>query len=114
MNQDKVRLIFILPDKTQKEVFVNEGDTILDVAQHYDLPLEGACGGSLACATCHVSVDLESYNKLPEISDLENEMLDTVPNISATSRLGCQVQLTKEMDGMVVFLLDSCNFCQCK
>jgi ferredoxin len=64
----------------------------------------GACEGSLACSTCHVYLDEQSYNKLPEPSDDENDMLDLAFGLTEYSRLGCQVVASPELDGMVITL----------
>ena len=65
----------------------------------------GACGGSCACSTCHVIVEGdEMYEKLPEPDDDENDMLDLAFGLTETSRLGCQVKMTKELDGLKVRL----------
>ena len=64
----------------------------------------GACEGSLACSTCHVILEQDMYNKLEEPTDEENDMLDLAPGLTETSRLGCQVIMSKDLDGMVVTL----------
>lgn len=65
----------------------------------------GACGGSCACSTCHVIVeDAEIYDKMPEPDDDENDMLDLAFGLTETSRLGCQVKMTPELDGLRVKL----------
>ncbi len=65
----------------------------------------GACGGSCACSTCHVIVEGdEMYEKIPEPDDDENDMLDLAFGLTETSRLGCQVKMTKELDGLKVKL----------
>jgi ferredoxin len=65
----------------------------------------GACGGSCACSTCHVVVEDEGfYDKMPEPEDDENDMLDLAFGLTETSRLGCQVKMTKELDGLRVRL----------
>ena|SRR5436305_5154477 len=65
----------------------------------------GACGGSCACSTCHVIVeDPEVYDKIPEPDDDENDMLDLAFGLTETSRLGCQVKMSPEIDGIVVKL----------
>jgi ferredoxin len=84
---------------------VADGANLLDIAQAYDLDVEGACGGSCACSTCHVIVtDPEMYDKMAEPSDDENDMLDLAFGLTETSRLGCQVEMSKELDGLVVKL----------
>ncbi|KAL0059666.1 mitochondrial matrix iron-sulfur protein [Marasmius tenuissimus] len=87
-----------------KTVEVNEGDDILAIAHEYDIDLEGACEGSVACSTCHVILEPDVYDKLPEPEDDENDMLDMAFGLTDTSRLGCQVKLTKELDGLVATL----------
>ncbi len=84
---------------------VADGSNLLDIAQAHDLEMEGACGGSCACSTCHVIVQGEEmYDKMEEPSDDENDMLDLAFGLTETSRLGCQVVMSKELDGLVVKL----------
>lgn len=87
-----------------KTVEANEGDDILSIAHEYDIDLEGACERSIACSTCHVILDEDVYYQLDEPSDDENDMLDLAFGLTDTSRLGCQVYVTKALDGMVVQL----------
>ncbi|KAF7792212.1 hypothetical protein EIP86_003245 [Pleurotus ostreatoroseus] len=87
-----------------KTIEGNEGDDLLSLAHEHDIDLEGACEGSVACSTCHVILDPEHYDLLPEAEDDENDMLDMAFGLTDTSRLGCQVQLTKELDGMTATL----------
>jgi len=87
-----------------KTVEANEGDDILSIAHEHDIDLEGACEGSVACSTCHVILSQEHYDKLPEPEDDENDMLDMAFGLTDTSRLGCQVHMTRELDGMTATL----------
>ncbi|TFK21008.1 ferredoxin [Coprinopsis marcescibilis] len=87
-----------------KTVEANEGDDILSVAHEYDIDLEGACEGSVACSTCHVILPEEQYDLLPEPEDDENDMLDMAFGLTDTSRLGCQVKVTRELDGLTITL----------
>lgn len=65
----------------------------------------GACGGSCACSTCHVIVEDEAlFDKMEEPDDDENDMLDLAFGLKETSRLGCQVTMTPELDGLKVRL----------
>ena len=64
----------------------------------------GACEGSVACSTCHVILPEEYYNLLPEPEDDENDMLDMAFGLTDTSRLGCQVKITRELDGITCTL----------
>ena len=67
-------------------------------------PPQGACEASLACSTCHVIIGEEHFDDLPEPSEDEEDMLDEAAGLTATSRLGCQIVLTHEMDGMEIRL----------
>jgi len=87
-----------------KTVEVNEDDDVLSIAHEHDIDLEGACEASLACSTCHVILSPEHYDLLPEPSDDENDMLDLAFGLTDTSRLGCQVHITKDMEGMNIQL----------
>ena len=104
---------FIDKDGSTHTFAVADGDNLLDIAQANDLEMEGACGGSCACSTCHVIVtdgtgNLEGqsgddvFDKMDEPSDDENDMLDLAFGLTETSRLGCQVVMSKELDGLVV------------
>ncbi|KAJ7227252.1 ferredoxin [Mycena pura] len=87
-----------------KTVEANEGDDLLSIAHEHDIDLEGACEGSVACSTCHVILPPEYYDLLPEPEDDENDMLDMAFGLTDTSRLGCQVKLTRELDGITATL----------
>ncbi|KZO90990.1 ferredoxin [Calocera viscosa TUFC12733] len=87
-----------------KTVEVNEGDNLLDIAHEYDVDLEGACEGSVACSTCHVILRPEDFDRLEEPSDDENDMLDMAFGLTDTSRLGCQVKMRRDLDGLVATL----------
>ncbi|WP_434732271.1 ferredoxin family 2Fe-2S iron-sulfur cluster binding protein [Wolbachia endosymbiont of Zygogramma bicolorata] len=97
---------FVLPDGSKKSYEAAEGETLLNLAHRSDLDLlEGACEGSLACSTCHVIVDPEFYDAVEThnpISDEENDMLDLAFGLTETSRLGCQIKITKDIDGLCV------------
>src|SRR3546814_15874624 len=73
------------------------GMWVLVVAIRNDIDIEGACEGSMACATCHVVVEPEWYGKLVPASEDEADMLDLVFGLRQTSRLGCQVVVTEEI-----------------
>ncbi|KAK9323968.1 2Fe-2S ferredoxin-type domain-containing protein [Lipomyces orientalis] len=100
----RIHVTFITREGDQVHIKAAEGDNLLDIAQAHDLDMEGACGGSCACSTCHVIVDPEFYDLIPEPDDDENDMLDLAFGLTETSRLGCQVKLTKELDGLRVAL----------
>jgi len=81
--------------------------TILEIAHQNDISLEGACEGSLACSTCHIVVEPSWYGKLIKASWDEEDMLDLASGLTITSRLGCQIVLTDDLDGLVVSLPDN-------
>lgn len=101
---EELHVTFILKDGTQQTYDVCDGDTLLDIAQAHNLDMEGACGGSCACSTCHVIVDPDYYDALPEPDDDENDMLDLAYGLTETSRLGCQIKMSKDIDGIRVAL----------
>ena len=76
------------------------GESVMQLARAAGLPVLGECNGSLACATCHVVVDPAWAGRLPPVSDDEEAMLDTVFDLSPTSRLSCQIRLSSDLDGM--------------
>ena len=88
----------------QTECTAEIGDSLLNVAQHHDIDIEGACEGNMACSTCHIIFPRDFYKKLPEPTEEEDEMLDLAFGLTNTSRLGCQILVTKDMDGLIVRL----------
>ena len=97
-------MVFIEPDGTRREVVAPLGLSVLEIAQRNDIDIEGACEGSLACSTCHVIVDPEWFGRLQEPSEDEEDMLDLAFGLTPTSRLGCQIVITQELDGLTVTL----------
>ena len=98
------RIIYITFDGNKHEVEVPIGLTVMEGARDNNIPgIEADCGGACACSTCHVYVDEEWINKLPPIDDIERDMLDFAfePN-EKSSRLTCQLNVTEELDGLVV------------
>ena len=91
----------------EKKINVDSDNmTVLEIAQQNDIDLEGSCEGSMACSTCHVIIDPSWYNKLNNASWDEEDMLDLTSGLTLTSRLGCQIILTKDLDGLIVSLPD--------
>jgi 2Fe-2S ferredoxin len=98
------KMVFIDPDGTRHEVEAPVGLSVLEVAHRNGIDIEGACEGSLACSTCHVIVDPADYDRLEEVSEDEEDMLDLAFGLTKTSRLGCQIVMTEELDGLTVRL----------
>ncbi|MGC2415026.1 MAG: ferredoxin family 2Fe-2S iron-sulfur cluster binding protein [Stellaceae bacterium] len=97
-------MIFIERDGGRREVDAPLGLSVLEIAHKNGIDIEGACEGSLACSTCHVIIDPEWYDLLKEASEDEEDMLDLAFGLTATSRLGCQIIITEELDGLIVRL----------
>lgn len=84
------------------EAEAEAGERLLRVGQRVGMPLEGTCEGDMACATCHVIVAAEDFERLPEAAEEEEDMLDLAPGATRTSRLSCQVVLEAALDGLTV------------
>ena len=76
----------------------------MEVAIRHSLDIEGACEGNMACSTCHVIVDPDWSGKLSRPAEEEEDMLDLVYGLRRTSRLGCQIIMTAELDGLTLRL----------
>lgn len=103
------KITFIDTDGSKKDVDAPLGLSVMEVAQKNNIEaIEGACGGSLACATCHLYVHPDWWKKCLQdedaISEEEEDMLDLAFDIREKSRLSCQIQVTEELDGLVVAL----------
>ena len=89
-----------------------EGDNLLDIAINNDIDIDGfgACEGTLACSTCHVIFTEDDFSKIDdEATDEELDMLDLAFDLTDTSRLGCQVCMSKALDGVVVKVPEGVN-----
>ncbi len=100
----KITVTFIHADGTEQLVETQQNVTVLQLAHELGLEMEGACEGNMACSTCHVIVEGKDFERLPAACEDEEEMLDLAVGLTATSRLGCQVLLTRELDGIRLFL----------
>ena len=84
------------------KIDAEDGLTLMEVARDNDLGIEGTCGGSISCCTCHVVIDKDWCDKVGPANPDEEDMLDLAVDLQATSRLGCQIQVNKELDGLIV------------
>jgi ferredoxin, 2Fe-2S len=98
------KVIFQISETEDVVVDAPVGLSILEIAHENNIDLEGACEGSLACATCHVIVDKKYYDMLESAIEAEEDMLDLAFGLTHTSRLGCQIIMTDELDGIRVRL----------
>ena len=84
-------------------VDVQNGLTVMEGAVQNDIPgIDADCGGGMACATCHVYVKEDWWDKLPAKEDGEEDMLDMAYEPNKFSRLSCQIIVSDELDGLVV------------
>ncbi|XP_035224943.1 adrenodoxin-like protein 1, mitochondrial [Stegodyphus dumicola] len=96
---ERIKFSFVAASGEEIEVEGEIGKTILSVAQDYDVGVDGACEGQLACTTCHVYVD-ENYEQVfPEADKMEEDMLDIAHFLKPNSRLSCQLFVSKEIEG---------------
>uniref|UniRef100_A0A1Y1KC32 2Fe-2S ferredoxin-type domain-containing protein n=1 Tax=Photinus pyralis TaxID=7054 RepID=A0A1Y1KC32_PHOPY len=95
-----VNIVYITKDGKKVPVKGKVGDNAMYLAHRYEIPMEGACEASLACTTCHVYVHHDYLSRLPDALEKEEDLLDMAPFLKENSRLGCQIILTKELEGM--------------
>ena len=97
------KVIYVQPDGTRREVEVESGYTVMEGALNNDIDgIVAECGGACACATCHAYIDKAWADRLPEMDDMEDCMLDSAYERRDDSRLTCQVEVTEALDGLVV------------
>ena len=90
------------------EVEASSDLTLMEVAVDNNVQgIVAECGGACACATCHAYIDEAWVSRLPAISDMEDAMLDSAMDRRPNSRLTCQIEVTEELDGMVVTVADN-------
>ena len=90
--------------KNGKETIIDaeNGLSLMEIARDNDLGIEGTCGGSISCCTCHVIVDKDWYNVVGPPNPDEEDMLDLAVDLQPTSRLGCQIEVNQKLEGLVV------------
>ncbi|XP_030064621.1 adrenodoxin [Microcaecilia unicolor] len=103
---DKITVHFINRDGERLTATAKEGQSLLDVVINQNLEIDGfgACEGTLACSTCHLIFEQKIFDQISSITDEEMDMLDLAYGLTNTSRLGCQVCVTKAMDGLTARL----------
>ncbi len=99
---------FITADGSEKEIDAENNVSLMMNAINNGIDgIVAECGGACSCATCHVIVDPEWYGKLPEPQNLEKDMLEFASEPSETGRLCCQINMTDELDGLIVTVPES-------
>jgi|TARA_X000001036_G_scaffold267523_1_gene248361 2Fe-2S ferredoxin len=94
------RLIFVNSEGTEKSVEAENGLSVMEIARDNDLDIEGTCGGSISCCTCHVIIDKDWFSIVGGPNPDEEDMLDLAVGLQPTSRLSCQIEVTNELDGL--------------
>ncbi len=97
------KITYIEFDGTSHEVEVPSGLSVMEGAVDNNIPgIEAECGGACSCATCHVYVDPAWVEKTGSPEHLEKDMLESAYDLKETSRLSCQIEVSDELDGLVV------------
>ena len=110
--KEEVEVTFIKASGDKIKAKGKEGESLLDVVVNNNIDLDGygACEGTLTCSTCHLIFKKEDYDQLPEKpTDEELDMLDLANELTDTSRLGCQINLTKKLNGLEVKVPSTIN-----
>jgi 2Fe-2S ferredoxin len=96
-------IIYVTTDGERHEVAVENGFSVMEGAINNNIDgIVAECGGACACATCHAYIDEKWLDKLPEMDDMEDSMLDAAFERKANSRLTCQIEVSDDLDGLVV------------
>jgi len=102
------KINYITADGERHEIQVDQGYTVMEGAVNNDIDgIPAECGGACACATCHAYVDQEWLPKLPAMDDMEDSMLDAAYERRDNSRLTCQIEVTDELDGLIVHIAEN-------
>jgi len=97
------KITYIESSGNKKTIEVEKGLSVMEGAVQNNIPgIDADCGGGMACATCHVYVKEEWFNKLPKAEDGEQDMIDMAFEPKKNSRLSCQLIVSDELDGLVV------------
>ena len=99
------KITFKTHDNDSHVIDIKNGLSVMEGAVQNDIPgIDADCGGSMACATCHVYVKEEWFDKLPKKEDGEEDMIDMAYEPNKFSRLSCQLIVSDELEGLVVNL----------
>ena len=98
-----VKIIYKDHQGSSKTIEVENGLSVMEGAVQNDIPgIDADCGGSMACATCHVYVDEKWLDKLPKAEDAEVDMIDMAYEPKKNSRLSCQLMVSDELEGLTI------------
>ena len=99
------KITYITNDNKNHEIEVQNGLTVMEGAIQNDIPgIDADCGGGMSCATCHVYIKEDWYNKLPKKEIGEDDMLDQAYEPNSSSRLSCQIIVSDNLDGLSVHM----------
>jgi 2Fe-2S ferredoxin len=102
------KIIYVTQDAVRHEVDVENGYSVMEGAINNNINgIVAECGGACACATCHSYVDESWVEKLNEMDDMEDSMLDMAFDRKENSRLTCQIEVSDELDGLVVYVAEN-------
>ena len=103
------KVTFIDPDGVRTNIDARIGISILEITQSNGIDVEGACEGGMVCSTCHLIVDPDWIDRVEAASEDEEDMLVLAFGLTRTSRLGCQITLTENLDGIIFSLPNETN-----
>jgi 2Fe-2S ferredoxin len=102
------KIIYVTQDAVRHEVDVENGYSVMEGAINNNINgIVAECGGACACATCHSYIDESWVEKLNEMDDMEDSMLDMAFDRKENSRLTCQIEVSDELDGLVVYVAEN-------
>lgn len=102
------KITFITPDGAKHDVEVESGYSVMEAAINNNIDgIVAECGGACACATCHSYIDEAWVQKMPEMDDMEDSMLDAAYDRRDNSRLTCQLEMKDEWDGLIVHVAEN-------
>ena len=102
------KINYVTQDGVTHEIDVDVGYTVMEGAVNNDLDgMPAECGGACACATCHAYIDPDWMSKLSTLDDMEDSMLDAAFDRRNNSRLTCQIEVTNELDGLIVHIAEN-------
>lgn len=103
--------IFIKIDEQREErITLPTSGTVMEAIRNAGLPILADCGGSCACATCHVFVEVEWLDRLPPLAEGEAAILEFAEGVDARSRLSCQIAVSPELDGLTLELAPGARY----
>ncbi len=102
------KITYVALDGVRHEVDVDNGYSVMEGAINNNIDgIVAECGGACACATCHSYIDEAWLDKMPEMEDMEDSMLDAAYERKDSSRLTCQIEMNDSLDGLVVIVADN-------